>query len=50
MQLNRAPAEIGKSVLDVDAPALLVELDALESNLQRMAGFEVAKRFPCPSC
>jgi 3-hydroxy-D-aspartate aldolase len=37
MQPKRAPAEIGMSVDDVDTPALLVELNALESNLQRMA-------------
>lgn len=33
----RPPADIGMSANDVDTPALLVDLDALESNLARMA-------------
>jgi D-threonine aldolase len=33
----RPPAEIGMALADVDTPALLIELDALERNLQRMA-------------
>jgi 3-hydroxy-D-aspartate aldolase len=31
------PAEVGMAVEDVDTPALLVELDAFEANLERMA-------------
>jgi 3-hydroxy-D-aspartate aldolase len=37
MPTNRAPAEIGMTVLDVDTPALLIDLDALECNLRTMA-------------
>jgi 3-hydroxy-D-aspartate aldolase len=37
MPANRAPAEIGMTVHDVDTPALLIDLDALERNLQKMA-------------
>src|SRR5690348_18380707 len=33
----RAPAEVGFLVQDVDTPALLVELEALERNMSRMA-------------
>jgi 3-hydroxy-D-aspartate aldolase len=32
-----APAVIGMSILEVDTPALLIDLDALERNLERMA-------------
>ena len=35
--MQRPPAEIGQSVDEVDTPALIVELDAFEANLQRMA-------------
>ena len=35
----RPPAEIGMPVEQVDTPALLVDLDAFERNLQRMAAF-----------
>src|ERR1700730_18825944 len=31
-----APAKIGSHVSDADAPALLIELDALERNIRRM--------------
>ena len=34
-----APAAVGMAVEEVDTPALIVELDALEANLERMAGF-----------
>lgn len=34
--MQRPPAEIGQSVEEVDTPALIVELDAFEANLQRM--------------
>jgi len=33
------PAEIGMSVADVETPALLIDLDAFDRNLRRMAGF-----------
>jgi len=35
--VSRSPAEIGMSLEDVDTPALLIELDAFELNLKRMA-------------
>src|SRR3546814_700555 len=34
---SRAPAEIGMSLEEVDTPALLIDLDAFERNLARMA-------------
>ncbi len=34
---SRAPADIGMPLDQVDTPALLIDLDAFESNLQRMA-------------
>jgi 3-hydroxy-D-aspartate aldolase len=37
MPANRAPAEIGMTVHDVDTPALLIDLDAFERNLRQMA-------------
>src|SRR5208283_637404 len=54
---SRPPAEIGMSLVDVDTPALLLDLDAFERNLARMAeaaaGFGVrlrphAKTHKCP--
>lgn len=33
----RRPAEVGASIADVDTPALLLDLDAFERNLHRMA-------------
>jgi D-serine deaminase-like pyridoxal phosphate-dependent protein len=33
----RPPAEVGESLQDVDTPALVVDLDILERNLDRMA-------------
>ena len=36
--LNDPPAEIGMALADVDTPALLVDLDAFERNLDAMAG------------
>jgi 3-hydroxy-D-aspartate aldolase len=41
--MHRPPAEIGQSVEEVDTPALIVELDAFERNLRRMAG--LAKQY-----
>jgi 3-hydroxy-D-aspartate aldolase len=37
MSMQRPPAEIGQPVEDVDTPALIVELDAFEAKLQKMA-------------
>ncbi len=34
--MTRPPAEIGMALEDVDTPALLIELDALERNLRRL--------------
>lgn len=34
-----APASIGQSLAEVDTPALLIDLDAFERNLDRMASF-----------
>src|SRR5438067_4889032 len=34
---TRPPAEIGMSLDEVDTPALIVDLDAFESNLRRLA-------------
>jgi D-serine deaminase-like pyridoxal phosphate-dependent protein len=36
---TRPPARVGDAVAAVDTPALLVDLDALERNLQKMAAF-----------
>src|SRR5215468_1045452 len=33
------PAAVGMALIDVDTPALLIDLDAFEGNLQRMADF-----------
>lgn len=38
-----APAAIGMAVADVDTPALIVELDLLESNLKRLADYAQAQ-------
>jgi len=35
---KRTPAEIGMSLIEVDTPALIIDLDAFESNLEQMAG------------
>jgi 3-hydroxy-D-aspartate aldolase len=37
MPANRAPAEIGMTVHNVDTPALLIDLDAFDRNVRRMA-------------
>ena len=37
--VNNLPAKIGTRIEDVDTPCLLVDLDAYERNLQRMARF-----------
>ncbi|MGK0172690.1 MAG: 3-hydroxy-D-aspartate aldolase, partial [Gammaproteobacteria bacterium] len=31
------PADVGMALEDVDTPALIIDLDAFESNVQRMA-------------
>ena len=33
------PAAVGAALAEVDTPALLIDLDAFERNLQRMASF-----------
>jgi D-serine deaminase-like pyridoxal phosphate-dependent protein len=35
----RAPAVVGMALADIDTPALVIDLDAFERNLQRMASF-----------
>ena len=35
----KPPASVGMSLAEVDTPALLIDLDAFEANLQRMADF-----------
>ncbi len=37
--MNPPPAEIGASVTEVETPALLIDLDALERNIAKMAEF-----------
>lgn len=34
---SRAPAEVGMSFLDIETPALVVDLDAMDSNIEAMA-------------
>lgn len=34
---NRAPAEVGDPISEIDTPALIVDLDALEANIAQMA-------------
>ena len=41
--ITRAPAEIGMPLAAVDTPALLIELDAFERNLQRLPNSLVGK-------
>jgi len=56
--MNVLPAQIGATLDDIDTPALVVDLDALDRNIQRMAGFARsaavrlrphAKTHKCPS-
>ena len=35
--VKRTPAEIGMTLTEVDTPALIIDLDAFESNLEQMA-------------
>lgn len=37
--MNPPPAEIGAPIADIDTPALIVELDALDRNIAKMAEF-----------
>src|SRR6478736_1295972 len=37
--MNPPPAEIGAAVEDIDTPALVVDLDALDRNIAKMAEF-----------
>jgi 3-hydroxy-D-aspartate aldolase len=39
MTLSSAPARVGMALLDVDTPALLIDLDAYERNLNKMQSF-----------
>ena len=39
MQMTNIPAQIGDSLENVDTPALIIDLDAFESNLFKMAAF-----------
>ena len=47
---TRPPAEIGMTLDEVDTPALIVDLDALEDNLDRMAAFCAASNVKLPTC
>ena len=40
--MNSPPAEIGAPVSDIDTPALIIELDALDRNIAKMAEFSRA--------
>lgn len=42
--MTRPPAEVGMSVADIDTPALVVDLDAYERNLDRMAAWFAGQR------
>ena len=42
---TRPPAEIGMSLDEVDTPALVIDLDAFERNLRRLA-----ERVPAAGC
>src|SRR5215208_3018740 len=37
--MNPPPAEIGATIADIDTPALIVDLDALDRNIAKMADF-----------
>lgn len=37
--MQRPPASVGQALVDVDTPALVLDLDAFERNLDRMAAF-----------
>jgi D-serine deaminase-like pyridoxal phosphate-dependent protein len=37
--MNQPPAEIGAAIADIDTPALVVDLDALDRNIAKMAEF-----------
>src|SRR5258708_2473070 len=40
--MNQPPAEIGTAIADIDTPALVVDLDALDRNIAKMAEFSRA--------
>ncbi len=42
--MTRPPAEVGMPVAEIDTPALVVDLDAYERNLDRMAGWAARAR------
>src|ERR1700694_1959113 len=37
--MNQPPAEIGALIADIDTPALVLDLDALDRNILKMAAF-----------
>src|SRR6266536_358873 len=37
--MNVIPAQVGSTIDEIDTPALLVDLDAFEHNLHKLAGF-----------
>jgi D-serine deaminase-like pyridoxal phosphate-dependent protein len=37
--MNPPPAEIGSPVAEVETPALMIDLDALDRNIAKMAEF-----------
>ena len=37
--MNQAPAQVGDAVGDIDTPALILDLDAFDRNMQKMADF-----------
>ncbi len=43
LRLERAQALVGQGVAAIDTPALVIDLDAMDRNLQRMAAFAAAR-------
>ena len=41
--MTRPPADVGMRASEIDTPALVVDLDAYERNLDRMAAFFAGK-------
>ena len=47
--MNLPPAEIGAPIVDIDTPALVVDLDAFDRNIAKMAEFaRTHRRAPAP--
>ena len=40
--MNAIPAQVGARLDEIDTPALIVDLDAFDHNLRKMAGFAQA--------